>query len=100
MTLSSSDLPIHSAGNSFPTQLVPKSIFASKTVWGIVFTVIAAVAPIVAEKIDDGNFKAKDASQIIVILCGAASAIVGRVEAGSVYTPDFMPGPDKSSFRA
>ncbi len=73
-----------------------KSIFASKTFWGVVFTAVAAIAPIVGEKVDSpSGFQAKDAAQIVVILCGAASAIIGRVDAGSVYTPKFLPGPDK-----
>jgi hypothetical protein len=73
-----------------------KSIFVSKTFWGIVFTAVAAIAPIVGEKIDSPRgLQAKDAAQIVVILCGAASAVIGRVDAGSVYTPDCLPGPDK-----
>ncbi|WP_404788879.1 hypothetical protein [Altericista sp. CCNU0014] len=76
-------------------QPVPKSIFASKTFWGVVFTAVAAIAPIVGEKIDAHQFLAKDAAQIVVILCGAASAIIGRVDAGSVYTPKYLPGPNK-----
>jgi uncharacterized membrane protein (DUF441 family) len=75
-----------------------KSIFASKTFWGIVFTTIAAIAPIVGEKIYERKFDAKDGAQIVVILCGAASAIVGRVDAGAVYTPKSFPGPNKSNF--
>jgi hypothetical protein len=76
-------------------QPVFKSIFASKTFWGIIFTAVAAIAPIIGEKVDAHNFQAKDAAQIVVILCGAASAIIGRVDAGSVYTPKFLPGPNK-----
>jgi uncharacterized membrane protein (DUF441 family) len=76
-------------------QPVFKSIFASKTFWGIVFTAVAAIAPIIGEKVDAHNFQAKDAAQIVVILCGAASAIIGRVDAGSIYTPKFLPGPNK-----
>jgi hypothetical protein len=76
-------------------QPTSKSIFVSRTVWGIVFTAVAAIAPIVAEKIDNKSFQAKDAAQIVVILCGAASAVIGRVDAGSVYTPKCLPGPNK-----
>jgi hypothetical protein len=47
------------------------------------------------EKIDAHTFQAKDVAQIVVILCGAASAIIGRVDAGSVYTPKCLPGPNK-----
>jgi hypothetical protein len=76
-------------------QPVLKSIFVSKTFWGVVFTAVAAIAPIVGEKVDTHTFQAKDAAQIVVILCGAASAVIGRVDAGSVYTPKCLPGPNK-----
>jgi uncharacterized membrane protein (DUF441 family) len=103
MTLSLQTPPNASIENSFSqvvlqtpaAQPLLKSIFASKTFWGIVFTAVAAIAPIVGEKIDAQKFQAKDAAQIVVILCGAASAIIGRVDAGSVYTPKFLPGPNK-----
>ncbi len=70
----------------------------SRTIWGIVFTTISAIAPLVGEKIDENDFKARDAAQIIVILCGAATAIVGRMEAGGLYTPDRMIGPSRKDF--
>ena len=72
-----------------------KSLFISKTFWGIVFTTVAAIAPIVGESIDAGKFSGSDLSQIVVILCGTGATLVGRVGAGNVYTPDFMPGPKK-----
>ncbi len=72
-----------------------KSLFTSKTFWGIVFTTVAAIAPIVGKSIDAGKFSGSDLSQIVVILCGTGATLVGRVGAGNVYTPDFMPGPKK-----
>lgn len=102
MTLSLQTPPSARIENAIPAAIPqasagqPKSIFVSKTFWGIVFTAVAAIAPIVGEKIDSTEgFQAKDAAQIVVILCGAASAVIGRVDAGSVYTPDCLPGPDK-----
>lgn len=77
-------------------QPLSKSIFASKTFWGIAFTAVAAIAPMVGTKIDSKQaFKATDVAQIVVILCGAATAIIGRVDAGSVHTPKYLPGPNK-----
>jgi len=77
-----------------------KSLFGSKTFWGVVFTSTAAIAPIIGNNVDtvvQGNGTVdygKDAAQIVVIVCGAAASIVGRVEAKSpVYTPKWMPGP-------
>ena len=78
-----------------------KSIFGSKTFWGVVFTSTAAIAPIIGNNVDtivqkDGTVDyGKDAAQIVVIVCGAAASIMGRVEAkSSVYTPKWMPGPN------
>ena len=78
-----------------------KSLFGSKTFWGILFTSMAAIAPIVGKDIDK-TLKQKepvnygeDAAQVVVIVCGAAASIVGRVEAKSpIYTPKWMPGPN------
>lgn len=85
--------------SSFPTQRKPhqsKCLFRSQTFWGIVFTTVAAIAPIVGEKFDQRQFTGSDISQIVVILCGAGATLVGRIEAGNVYTPDNMPGPNKA----
>ena len=83
-----------------------KSLFGSKTFWGVVFTSTAAIAPILGTNVDkvmEGNHKdvnyGQDAAQIVVIVCGAAASIVGRVEAKSpVYTPKWMPGPSDTDF--
>ncbi|MEM9926430.1 MAG: hypothetical protein AAF915_22200 [Cyanobacteria bacterium P01_D01_bin.50] len=83
-----------------------KSLFGSKTFWGVIFTSTAAIAPIVGNNVDkimEGNSKdvnyGQDAAQIVVIVCGAAASIVGRVEAKSpVYTPQWMPGPSEKDF--
>jgi hypothetical protein len=102
MTSSPQSPPIENPASFLNTQAnigqpVLKSIFASKTFWGVIFTAVAAIAPTLGEKIDAHTFQAKDVAQIVVILCGAASAIIGRVDAGSVYTPKFLPGPNKTT---
>ncbi len=82
-----------------------KSLFGSKTFWGVVFTSAAAVAPIVGKDIDKTlkgepvNY-GEDAAQVVVIVCGAAASIIGRVDAKSpVYTPKWMPGPNSNDFK-
>lgn len=85
-----------------------KSLFGSKTFWGILFTSTAAIAPIVGNNVDiilQGKKEpvnyGEDAAQIVVIVCGAAASIVGRVEAKSpVYTPKWMPGPSNTDFNS
>lgn len=81
---------------SMPSRGPGKSLFSSKTFWGIIFTTVAAVAPIVGNSVDTGKFTGSDISQIVVILCGTGATLVGRIEAGNVYTPDHMPGPNKT----
>ena len=82
-----------------------KNVFISKTVWGIVFTTVAAIAPIVGKDIDQSRNNqpvnyGQDVAQIIVIISGAAATICGRIDAkGSIYTPNWLPGPNKSDFQ-
>jgi len=85
-----------------------KSLFGSKTFWGVVFTSTAAIAPIIGNNVDivvqnkaePVNY-GQDAAQIVVIVCGAAASIVGRVEAKSpVYTPKWMPGPSDTDLNS
>lgn len=79
-----------------------KSIFTSKTVWSIIFTTVAAIAPVVGKDFDKYMNKqpvdyGQDIAQVVVIMCGAAASIVGRVEAkDSLYTPNWLPGPNKT----
>jgi hypothetical protein len=99
MTLATQTPPLLNAQFNRKTASTPtKSILASKTFWGIVFTTVAAIAPLIGEKVDAHAFQAKDVAQIVVILCGAASVVIGRVDAGSIYTPNGLPGPNKSDF--
>ncbi|MBV9386409.1 MAG: hypothetical protein JOZ78_08275 [Chroococcidiopsidaceae cyanobacterium CP_BM_ER_R8_30] len=79
--------------------LQPKSVFASKTVWGSIFTTIAAIAPIVGDAYDQHSISGKEVAQIVVILAGTAATVVGRVQSEApLYTPDWLPGPDKKDF--
>lgn len=74
----------------------PKSIFSSKTFWGIALTTLAAIAPILGESVDKGTLEGSDIAQIVVVLCGTGATLMGRVGAGNIYTPDQMPGPNKA----
>ncbi len=73
-----------------------KSIFASKTFWAAVISVVAGAAPILSNAVDKGQLNAKDISEITLVICAAASVVVGRVAAVErIYTPDILPGPNK-----
>ncbi|MEJ6486807.1 hypothetical protein N0Y54_37065 [Nostoc punctiforme UO1] len=76
-----------------------KSIFASKTLWGAVLAGIASLVPLAVKDIKAHEITVEDAGQAILILCGVGTAIVGRVNAQApIYTPDALPGPNKSDF--
>ncbi|MFB2837301.1 hypothetical protein [Floridanema evergladense] len=74
-----------------------KSIFASKTFWGATFTALAAIAPIVGTAVEKHKLTVDETVKIAVILFGTGATVAGRVQAkDSVYTPDCLPGPNKS----
>lgn len=74
-----------------------KSIFASKTFWGAAFTALAAIAPIVRNALEEQKLTIDETVKIVVILCGTGATVAGRVQAkDSLYTPDWVPGPNKS----
>lgn len=76
-----------------------KSLFKSRTFWGIVFTAVAAIAPIVGGAIQERTLSVDRAVNIVIILCGAGGAVAGRVQAeDAVYTPDWAPGPNSTDF--
>lgn len=73
-----------------------KSIFASKTIWGAVFTAVAAVAPTIGEAVDNRQITGREVAEIVVILSGTAATVVGRAQAeAAIYTPHGMLGPNR-----
>src|SRR5512136_1128446 len=74
-----------------------KSLFQSKTFWGIVFATTASIAPIVGNAVKEGKLTVDHTVNIVIILCGAGGAVAGRVQAKeAVYTPNWAPGPNQS----
>lgn len=77
-----------------------KSLFESKTFWGIILTIVSGLAMPIATAIDSQKLSATDLANMVLIvtgvIAGGGGAIVGRVSADSkVYTPNWMPGPNK-----
>ncbi|MCU0549957.1 MAG: hypothetical protein MUC48_11470 [Leptolyngbya sp. Prado105] len=82
---------------------VAKSIFASKTFWGAALTLLIAIAPKVGEEVDKyqntGRVDGSSITQIVVLFGTTTLAIMGRIDAKQpLYTPDGLPGPNKSDF--
>jgi len=76
-----------------------KSLFQSRTFWGVALTAVAAIAPVVGAAVKEGRLSVDQAVNIVIVLCGAGSAVAGRVQAkDAVYTPDWAPGPNRSDF--
>lgn len=82
-----------------------KSIFASRTFWGAFLTLMVAIAPQIGKDIDsyrkDGTIDATSITQILVIFGTTTLTIMGRIDAKQpIYTPNGLPGPDKSDFQS
>lgn len=76
-----------------------KSIFASRTFWGAILAGVASLVPLSVNSIKEGEITVDDVGQAVLILCGVGTAIVGRVDAqAQIYTPNGLPGPNKSDF--
>lgn len=77
-----------------------KSLFASKTFLAICFTAIASLAPLVGVAIKEKKLTVDNAVQIVLVLAGTGTAVVGRAAANGslVYTPDGVPGMNRSDF--
>ncbi|MEI2582513.1 hypothetical protein [Scytonema sp. PRP1] len=76
-----------------------KTIFTSRTFWGAILSAVAALVPLGVDSLKAHKITIEDAGQAVLILCGVGTAIIGRVEAKDrVYTPSFLPGPNKSDF--
>lgn len=84
-----------------PALIPTKSVFQSKTFWGAVLTAIAAIAPVIAQNIEDyqqtGKVDASSVAQIVVVLSTTGLTVLGRINASTaIYTPDGLPGPNKA----
>lgn len=77
-----------------------KSLFASKTFLAICFTAIASLAPLVGQAVKEKKLSVDNAVQIVLVLAGTGTAVVGRVGANNslVYTPEGVPGMNKTDF--
>lgn len=77
-----------------------KSLFASKTFLAICFTAIASLAPLIGAAVKEKKLSVDNAVQIVLVLAGTGTAVIGRATANNslVYTPDGVPGMNKSDF--
>lgn len=76
-----------------------KSIFSSKTFWGAALTAVAAIAPILGDAVRKHELSVQHTVNIVIILATTGATVAGRVQAeSSIYTPDGLPGPNKSDF--
>lgn len=79
---------------------MPKSIFASRTLWGAVLTLLIAIAPKVGEMVDNKKVDGTSIAQLIVLFGTTTLTIIGRIEAKQpVYTPKGLLGSNKSDFQ-
>lgn len=73
-----------------------KSIFQSKTFWGVVLTGAIGLVPSLGRIIDQGKVTSSEVTEAALIILGVGTAITGRLDVQTgVYTPSFLPGPNE-----
>lgn len=76
-----------------------KSLFATKTFQGAVFSLLLGLAPFVIVCFYEHRGFTKEESITIVGLFGAFGwALIGRAQTSPVYTPSYLPGANQSDF--
>ncbi len=80
-----------------------KSIFESKTFWGAVSTAVVAITPAVTDMVKEflknGRISPLTIFKISLLLTTTGLTIIGRIDAETpVYTPDGLPGPNRTEF--
>ena len=74
-----------------------KSIFASKSVQGATITLISSLVGIIINCAYQHRTPSKDEALVSLgFIVSFSWALVGRTQSTPVYTPDFLPGPNKS----
>jgi CDP-diglyceride synthetase len=77
-----------------------KSIFKTKTFQGAALGFMAGLAPVVIPCFYQTRMPSQDET---IALAGLTItfvwALVGRIQTSAVYTPDGLPGPNKSDFQ-
>lgn len=73
-----------------------KSLFSSKTVLFAIATLWFAIAPAISNIADQERWpRPSEWIQIVSLVLSTLGTIYGRYEAGSVYTPTWLPGRNK-----
>lgn len=73
-----------------------KNLFLSSTFWSIVLLLMQASIPSIQEAVKDGKVDLVEELGIAQVLVIATLGVVGRVSAGDVFTPKYLPGPNKT----
>lgn len=77
----------------------PRSLFATKTFQGAFLGFIGGLAPLIIPCIyQRRSMNEAEAITLAGLLITFSWALVGRVQVSPAYTPDHLPGPNKSDF--
>lgn len=78
-----------------------KNLFATKTFQGASLSLLIGLAPFTIGCIYEHRGLTKDEAIAVAALFGTFGwALIGRVQTNPTYTPDYLPGPNRSDFEA
>lgn len=72
-----------------------KSLFSSTTFWAIILLLVQAMGPKLETIFDNPPVKASDIIDLLTIVATCGLGIIDRINAGDLYTPKGVYGPDK-----
>lgn len=76
-----------------------KNLFRTKTFQGATLSLLLGLAPFIVSCFYENRGLTKDEAVAIIGLIGAFGwALIGRVQTSPIYTPDYLPGPNRSDF--
>lgn len=79
---------------------IPKSLFATKTFQGAFLGFMATLAPLIIPCFyQRRNLNEQEAIALAGLLITFGWALIGRTQTSPVFTPDNLPGPNKSDFQ-
>lgn len=77
-----------------------KSLFATRTFQGAVLGLVLGLTPIIVKCGYEHHWPTEEDSLEAIGLLGTFSwALIGRTQTSPVFTPQGMPGPNKSDFK-
>lgn len=77
----------------------PQSLFKDRLFWATMTSLVITLSPFIHKTaVENKSLSANDIEIILGTLMTGITAVVSRVNMNPVYTPSYLPGPNKENF--